>query len=173
MRDFIRVYTPAGAKLTGGSGFDQTYHEDPACRDATSDDCTLPDNLPSCAKTVSNPHGGFIPGHWPLPVGYREGSIENVIDAIGKPTLDTTMDEKELTTFGGLAVIPQFCNATLTMEWTVKDVAAGSGYTFLAQSQSDAFINLTVNITNTQGATSTFHVNPLVTDQKWTVSTGR
>jgi Protein of unknown function (DUF4012) len=156
MRDYIRVYVLSQSKYSGGGGFDETT-SNPLCYTI----CT-PKGAPVCQATHSNPTGAFLPGAYPPSYPRTEGSgIENGYgyvhtDAIGGPT-NFTSDEPGRAMFGGLVVIPPFCTATWTLQWTVPHSAAPASsqnvpYTFVEQHQSGTDNEAVVTIKPASGA---------------------
>lgn len=164
-RDYIRVYVPSSAKFVSGGGFDQN-HSPPLCNGSC-----VPKGAPVCTKTATNPTGVFTPGYSPYS-SPNEGSGNSTINQIGGPT-NTTSDEPGLSMFGGLVVLPGFCTATISLQWTVPHISAGTGqpYTFVEQGQSDAFPDTTIQIQPPQGSDQTpitKHVTPLYASIKVT-----
>ena len=158
MRDYIRVYVPSQSRYLGGSGFDETTSP-PLCYTT----CT-PRGAPVCQKTSSNPAGAFLPGLYAPSYPGTEGSgIENGYgyvhtDTIGAPT-NLHSDEPERAMFGGLVVIPPFCTAKWTLQWTVPHIAgAGSQqnnpYTFVEEHQSGTENDVSVTIKPASGVTT-------------------
>ncbi len=147
-RDYLRVYVPKSARLVKGMGFDQTQSP-PLCTDGKC----VPKGAPACTN------GPFKPGYSPYS-SRNEGAGNDTIDQIGGPT-NTTSDEPGLAMFGGLVVLPSSCTATISLQWTVPQIAGSGGqpYTFVEQSQSDAFPNTNIQIQSPH-ATITKQINP-------------
>jgi hypothetical protein len=155
MRDYVRVYVPSQSKYINGSGFDETTSA-PLCYAI----CT-PKGAPSCQKTHSNPTGAFLPGAYAPSFPGTEGSgIDNGYgfihtDTIGGPT-NFTSDEPSRAMFGGLILIPPFCTATWTLQWTVPHIAAPASsqnvpYTFVEEHQSGTENEVDVSIKPASG----------------------
>jgi|GEM_PF-2443053 len=161
MRDYLRIYVPANAKLVSSNGFDQTTSS-PLCYTGK---CT-PKGAPVCSAAPSNLNLP-PPYFWPLPSGQRVGSSNNVIDDIGGVT-NTASDFPGLGMFAGLVVIPAFCVLTVTLSWSVPKPSTPAPYTFVAQSQSDVFTDLTVNITGSSKVSA--HISPLLHNERWQLS---
>jgi hypothetical protein len=174
MRDYVRVYVPSQSKYVGGGGFDETTSA-PLCYAI----CT-PKGAPICQKTQSNPTGAFLPGAYEPSFPGTEGSgVENGYgfihtDTIGGPT-NLTSDEPGRAMFGGLILIPPFCTAIWTLQWTVPHIAAPRGsdnvpYTFVEEHQSGTENEVLVTIKPASGAHAqavNAHVAAQLSDLSW------
>jgi Protein of unknown function (DUF4012) len=158
MRDYVRVYVPSQSRYIGGGGFDETTSA-PRCYAICQ-----PQGAPSCLNTRSNPTGAFLPGAYAPSFPRTEGSgVENGngfvhTDAIGGPT-NLTSDEPSRAMFGGLIVIPPFCMATWTIQWTVPHIAAPASsqnvpYTFVEEHQSGTENEVVVTIKPASGVSA-------------------
>jgi hypothetical protein len=174
MRDYIRVYVPSQSRYIGGSGFDETTSP-PLCYAQ----CT-PKGAPVCQKTRSNPTGVFLPGPYAPSFPGTEGSgIDNGYgyvhtDSIGSPT-NLQSDEPERAMFGGLVIIPPFCTATWTLQWSVPHSAGSSRrenlpYTFVMEHQSGTENEVSVTIKPAPGVSTAAivaHVAAQQSDLTW------
>ncbi len=169
MRDYIRVYVSPNSKLISGTGFDQTQ-DAPICAVGSC----VPRNAPVCKVTSSNLTGIFDPGPIIPSLGHLEGAGNGFLDSIAGPT-NTTSDLPGLDMYGGLVVIPAYCTATVTLQWTTPHVAgtAANGnlpYSFTMQRQSDTFNNVTVQVQPASGVTTAplqIHVPVFQNDSTW------
>ncbi len=169
MRDYIRVYVNPNSKLMSGSGFDQTQ-DAPLCAVGSC----VPQGAPVCKVTSSNPSGIFDPGPIIPSIGHLEGAGNGFLDSIAGPT-NTTSDLPGLDMYGGLVVIPAYCTATVTLQWTTPHVAGSAAngnlpYSFTMQRQSDTFNNVTVQVQPASGVTTApllIHVPVFQNDSTW------
>lgn len=145
IRDYIRVYAPAGAQFVSGSGFD-ALTSNPYCYGFCQ-----PPNHPICQVTAKNPYGFFIPD--PIYVNFPRvmGSVPGYFDAIGGPT-NFTSDISNRAMFGGLVELPPFCSTTVTLQWVVPHIAQYSSshtvaYSFIERRQSGTLDDVTVQVT--------------------------
>jgi hypothetical protein len=139
-RDYVRIYVPAGARLTYADGFDSgkvmcVAPTPPPSTPSTPPKPPKPPNPPNPPPTAptcgSNPYpdnervcpsGQYLPpkdsqGGYIVQPGNKPGTLDN----IGGPTA-TTSDVPALTMWGGYVVIPQFCTANLTLTYYVPNV---------------------------------------------------
>ncbi len=169
-RDYVRVYAPPGSQLISGYGFDSGS---PMCLPAPPAGFKAPKapahpkpskyaKLPDCSYYDPYPGGGLAcpAGGWatgqPYSFDYMDSSDEKTpwpIDYLTGPT-NRTSDERGLTMWGGLVLIPPQCTAYITLTWYTpkmaapgRTIAAGQPpYSLLVQRQSGTFNTLKVTI---------------------------
>lgn len=139
-RDYVRVYVPAGAQLSYADGFDtgklMCVAPTPPPSNPNPPHPPNPPNppnppTPSAPTCGSNPYpngervcpaGQYLPpkdsqGGYIVQPGNKPGTLNNA----GAPTA-TKSDVPGLTMWGGYVVIPQFCTATLSLNYYVPNV---------------------------------------------------
>jgi hypothetical protein len=175
-RDYVRVYVPQDAVFIDGQGFDETS-QPPLCYLAKpAKDGKLPNPKPPPGGGTPIPYypanapcqpaqsavcstGLFVPTQAPFSVGDTEGSSTDHIDQIGRPN-NFTSDIPGRAMFGGLVVVPAFCEGAIVLQWYVPHVAGTSAhdnlpYTLIEQRQSGADVELMLHIAPAAGTKAT------------------
>lgn len=138
-RDYVRVYVPAGAKLSYSDGFDtgKLMCVAPTPPPTNPNPPNPPNPNPPTPPTTSAPTCGSNPypnGERVCPAGQylppkdsqggyivQPGNKPGTLNEVGAPTA-TKSDVPGLTMWGGYVVIPQFCTATLSLNYYVPNV---------------------------------------------------
>lgn len=166
-RDYIRVYAPPGAEYIDGGGFD-LVNQPPVCYLAKpKPDGSLPPPVkdPQTGQMIpyadeSHPcmpteppfcaNGSFQPGTADVVISRMLGSDNTHIDQVGDPT-NMKSDEPGRSMFGGLVVVPSYCQATVRVVWYIPHVGGtlqqhNLPYSFTIQRQSGAMMSYQVSI---------------------------
>ncbi|MDQ6644335.1 MAG: DUF4012 domain-containing protein, partial [Chloroflexota bacterium] len=179
--DYIRVYAPSNAQLTGGDGFDTGR---PLCKPAPTMVPPLPKpgakSTPApttCAQyNTSFPSSArYCPsGNYSL--GLR-GSLNTpwVIDSLGAPT-ELTSDLPGRAMWGGLTETPKNCTSYISLSWYVphalQKVNGQPSYTILVQKQSgySPTIELSIDTSAIKGLKSLNFKGDIIADKAFTLA---
>lgn len=109
-----------------------------------------PAQAPTCTAGSSNLNGLFLPGGSSEWIARFGGSLSDHMDDIGAPTT-LVSDESGRGMFGGLIVVPAFCQATFEIAWMVPHIAGSSTqhnqpFTFAMERQSGTSNDVTIDI---------------------------
>ena len=158
--DYIRVYAPRDAQLTGGDGFDTGK---PLCIPGPTRTSPALGNTGTTVPTGCGQYNSFSPsnarncpdGNYSL--GMRGGlNTPWVIDSLGPPT-ELNSDLPGRAMWGGLTETPKNCISTISLSWyvphAVQKVHGQPSYTILVQKQSglSPTIDLTIDASAVNG----------------------
>ncbi len=158
--DYIRVYAPRNAQLTGGDGFDTGK---PLCSPGPTRTSPALGNTGTTVPTGCGQYNSFFPsnarncpdGNYSL--GMRGGlNTPWVIDSLGPPT-ELNSDLPGRAMWGGLTETPKNCISTISLSWyvphAVQKVHGQPSYTILVQKQSglSPTIDLTIDASAVNG----------------------
>lgn len=179
--DYIRVYAPSNAQLTGGDGFDTGR---PLCKPTPTKVPPLPKpggkgtpaptacaqyntSFPSSARNC--PSGNYS-------LGLRGGlNTSWVIDSLGAPT-ELTSDLPGRAMWGGLTETPKNCTSYISLSWyvphAVQKVNGQPSYTILVQKQSgySPTIDLSIDTSAIKGLKSFNFKGDIIADKAFTLA---
>ena len=186
--DYIRVYAPANAQLTGGDGFDTGK---PLCK-------PTPTKVPPTPTPTPTPGGKGTPGPGPVPTGcaqYNTSSPSSarycsngnyslglrgglntpwVIDSLGAPTA-LTSDLPGRAMWGGLTETPKNCTSYISLSWyvphAIRRVNGQPSYMILVQKQSgySPTIELSIDASAIKGLKSFNFKGDIIADRAFTL----
>jgi hypothetical protein len=173
--DYIRVYAPRNAQLTGGDGFDTGR---PLCKPTPPKPGAKGTPAPtSCAQyNTSFPSSArYCPsGNYSL--GLRGGlNTPWVIDSLGAPTA-LTSDLPGRAMWGGLTETPKNCISYISLSWyvphAVQKVHGQPSYTVLVQKQSgySPTIELSIDASAIKGLKSFNFKGDIIADKAFTLA---
>jgi hypothetical protein len=180
--DYIRVYAPKNAVLTGGDGFDTgkalCKPNPPRGKTSPTPGGTGTPVTFGCSRynTSFPSNARYCPsGNYSL--GMRGGlNIPWVIDSLGPPTAITS-DLPGRAMWGGLTETPKNCTSYITLSWyvphAVQKVNGQPSYTILVQKQSGYVptIELSIDASAIKGVKSFTFTGNITADKAFTLTT--
>lgn len=156
--DYIRVYAPRDAQLTGGDGFDTGKPLCSPTRTSPAFGTTVPIGCGQYNSFFPSNTRNCPDGNYSL--GMRGGlNTPWVIDSLGPPT-ELNSDLPGRAMWGGLTETPKNCISTISLSWyvphAVQKVNGQPSYTILVQKQSglSPTIELTIDASAVNGLKS-------------------